>query len=149
MKEAERHGLYRARLVDRVEPNGSKRSKSCAAACNDHELGWFIVAPTIRHISVRLLLSVTVLQRFRIIVRNISKAHVMSRTPLRRLVFMQPPRKTGVVKGKLVKVVRPVYGLPESPMHWFKSYSNYHKRTLSITKTTLDTCLLFRKVQSN
>lgn len=44
-----------------------------------------------------------------------------------------------------LKVVQPVHREPELPMHWYKTFAEYHCRTLGLSFTTLDTCLVFKK----
>lgn len=96
------HRIYRAQFVDKLKVDGTKRSRLCVAARNDHNHGLFTAAPTMRPISLRLLLSIAVAERIELHLRDIGKAFVMLRTPLRRLVFMQAPRERGVEKGHVV-----------------------------------------------
>lgn len=68
----------------------------------------------------------------------------MSQTPLRRLVYLKAPSIMGLEKEKVLKVVRPLYGMPESPMHWFKTYLEYHKEKLGMGHSELDPCFLYK-----
>lgn len=43
------------------------------------------------------------------------------------------------------KVNRPLYGMRESPMHWFNTYPSYHKEKLGMSATPLDNWLLYSK----
>lgn len=145
VKRTERHKLYRAMVVDKVKPDGNIRSRCCDAACKDRIHGLFTAAQTIRRTSLHLLLGIATSKRYTVTVRNNSKAFVMSHASLRPCVFMQPPRETGLQKENNFKVLKQAYGTPESPMHWFKTYTEYHTRTLSTSQITLGSCLLFRR----
>jgi len=48
-------------------------------------------------------------------------------------------------KGKVLKVLKPLYGMPESPMHWFKTYIDYHNSDMNMKPIELDPCLLYQK----
>lgn len=146
-KEVEEHRLYRARFVYRVRPDSNRRSRLCVAAFDDRFHGLFTRTPTNCQISIRLVLCVAALERFTSDIRDTSKAFVMSRTPLCRPISMQPPLKIGL--GKRKYVLKPVYGRPESRMHWFKTYSDYRKHTLSKSQTTLEPFLLLRRNEND
>lgn len=81
--EAAGHRSYRARFIDKLKADGAKHSRLCMAACNTHNQGLFSAAPTMRRISLRLLLSIAAAERFELHVRNKRKAFVMKRTTLR------------------------------------------------------------------
>jgi hypothetical protein len=40
----------------------------------------------------------------------------------------------------LLRVVRPLYGLPEAPLHWYSTYSRYHIETLGMDVAAHDPC---------
>lgn len=142
--EADGHRIYRSRFVDKVKPDGTMRSRLCVAACNDQSHGLFTASPTMKRISLRLFLTIAATEKLQMHVRDVTKAFIMSKTTLRRPIYMKAPKEMKLEKGKIVKVVRPVYGMPESPMHWFKTYIDYHKNTLSMSQSKLDPCLLYR-----
>lgn len=50
--------------------------------------------------------------------------------------------------GKLLKVVKPLYGLPESPLNWFSTILSHYKSALNVKSTAHDQCILVRKVDS-
>uniref|UniRef100_A0A093V6J0 Transposon Ty1-NL2 Gag-Pol polyprotein n=1 Tax=Talaromyces marneffei PM1 TaxID=1077442 RepID=A0A093V6J0_TALMA len=41
-----------------------------------------------------------------------------------------------------LKVVRPLYGIPEAGNHWFRTYHNHHTENLNMDVSTYDPCLL-------
>jgi hypothetical protein len=43
----------------------------------------------------------------------------------------------------ILKVLKPLYKVPEAGNHWFKTYYTYHVKNLNITQLTYDLCLLY------
>lgn len=42
-----------------------------------------------------------------------------------------------------MKVIKPLYGVPEAGAHWFNIYHTYHINKLSMMESTYDSCLLY------
>ena len=126
------HRLYRARFVDKLKQDRTKRSRLLFAASNDQERGLFTAAPTMKRITLRLILSIAASYRFPVFTRDITKAFVMTKTPLRRPMYMRAPSEFKLQKGKVLKVMRPLYSMPESLMHWYTTYKNYHREKLQM-----------------
>ena len=82
-------------------------------------------------------------KRLGLYLRDISQAYVQSRTPLARDFFARPPSELGLEAGTILKIVRPLYGLPEAGNHWFQTYHCYHREKLGMAQSTYDPCLLF------
>lgn len=91
-EEAKGQRIHNHSFVDKLKPSGEKKSRFIVAAHSDHDHGYFVAAPTVKRISIRLLLSVCASYRFSIGTRDVKKAFVMSRTKLRRPVFLRPPQ---------------------------------------------------------
>lgn len=114
-------------------------------AYNDHDHGEFIAAPTIKIISLRLLFVISATEHLPLRVHVVAKAIVASKTSLRRPIYMIPPAEVKPEKRTLIKVVRPVYRMPELPMHRYNTSTDYHRHTLGMSSTTLHLCLMFKK----
>lgn len=54
-----------------------------------------------------------------------------------------------LAEGELVKVKKALYGMLDSPMHWFKTYSDYHKDKLQMKPDASDPCLWYKKEDRN
>lgn len=67
----------------------------------------------------------------------------MSRTPFCRPVYTKPPTEMVPPKDKLLKIIRPVYEMPKSPMHWIKTFFDYGTEKLIMLQTSLDPCLMY------
>lgn len=143
--EAYEQKLYATKFLDLVKPDGTKQSRLCVATCNDQKHGFFTDAPTISHISLRLPLAVVVTFELTLHVGNVTKAFVVRKTFLCRLVYMKAPNEIKLGKGKGFHGVRPTYETPVAPRHLFETYTDYHRRTLMMTPKTLGACLMFRR----
>lgn len=143
--EAKNHRIYNHSFVDKVKDNGTRKSRLCVAAFNDKDHGLFTAAPTVKRISIRFMMCITSSYGFDLATRDVKKAFVMSKTQLRRPVYMRAPKEMRLPKGQLLKVVRTLYGMPESPMHWFKTYGDYHRDELGMKSVAMDPCLWYRK----
>ncbi len=120
-QDSDGYRLYRPTFVGKVKLNGEKRSRLCVAACNDQNHGLFTAAPTIKRLSLRLLLCVAASPGFDLTTRHVTRAFVMSKTPLHRPFYLSPPVETGLPKGKVLKVIRPLRGMHKSPIHLLKT----------------------------
>ena len=79
--------------------------------------------------------------------RDISQAYVQSTTLLNRDFYVWPPleliHQLGLKKGSILRVVKPLYGIPEAGNHWFKTYHSHHLKELNMDQSTYDPCLLY------
>ena len=139
--EGEGHRIYRHSFVDKVKDDGLNKSRLCVAAFNDKDHGLFTAAPTVKRISIRLNLALCASFGYKLCTRDVKQALVQSKTKLRRPVYMRPPPEMRLPKRNLLKVVKTLYGMPEAPMHWFKTYGDYHRNALNMTPTAMDSCL--------
>lgn len=75
-------------------------------------------APTVQRMPLRLLLSIFVLDSsLTFFTRDISQAYVQSDTNVQRKVFVKPPADFDFPTNVLLRVDRPLYGLPEAGVH--------------------------------
>lgn len=47
--------------------------------------------------------------------------------------------------GKLLRVVKPLYGLPESGLYWYLTYSAHHLEIIGMRRVRSAPCVLVRK----
>src|SRR6266571_2893029 len=85
--------------------------------------------------------------------RDISQAYIQSATKLNQDFYIRAPLKLstafGVSQGTILKVVRPLYNIPEAGNHWFKTYYNHYIKELNINQSTYDPCLLYLNNPTN
>jgi hypothetical protein len=49
----------------------------------------------------------------------------------------------GISNDCILKVIKPLYGVPEAGNHWFKTYHGHHTDKLGMIQSTYDPCLLY------
>ena len=74
--------------------------------------------------------------------RDITQAYTQSTTKLNRDFYVRPPRGISQWEGFYLKVVKPLYGVPEAGNHWFGTYQKHHIDKLRTKQSTYDPCLL-------
>src|SRR5271170_4382435 len=75
--------------------------------------------------------------------RDISQAYVQSTTNLNREFYVRLPRELLINNNLVLKVLKPLYGVPEAGNYWFKTYHAHYVKNLNITQSTYDPCLLY------
>ena len=144
--------IFNTRFVDEIKNPGTaeafEKSRLVVQAYNDSEKELVLTqSPTIQRSSERCLLCVataTIGNGRRIYLRDVTQAYVQSATSLNREFFVRPPPELAkrLPNGSILKVVKPLYGIPEAGNHWFKTYHKFHKEKLKMTCSTYDACLL-------
>lgn len=145
--------VYGTRWVDELKTvDGVEIHKSRLIAQNYKDKQATVLAtksPTISRVGQRLAIALApMFPQHQSYVRDISQAYVQSESSLDRKVFLRPPAEMGLADDELIEAVKPLYGIPESGLHWYKTYHSHHCNTLQMTPTTFDPCLLFRKGNS-
>jgi hypothetical protein len=79
--------------------------------------------------------------------RDISHAFTQSRTYVQRRVVCEAPAELGISEDFVLVVIRPLYEIPEAALHWYVTYSSFHKNDLRMTSTKSDPRLFFRHQQ--
>ena len=142
------HRVYGGRFVDEVKNAGTlqayEKSRFVVQAYNDRDHGLLTHAPTVHRASQRLCVALCAQDpSFRLFSRDVSQAYLQSETTIQRPIYVRPPPEIGLPEGRLFRVARPLYGIPEAGMHWFSTYHKHHVQALGMTPTAYDPCLLF------
>lgn len=103
--EADSYRLCRPGFVDTMKGDGTKRPRPWVEVCNDYEHGLLTAASTIKRTLLRLLLAVAATCQVELYVRNVVKAFVMSKTVLRRAVYMKAPKEINVGKTRVLRIL--------------------------------------------
>jgi len=146
--------LFNSRFVDEVKNKGTdkafEKSRLVVQAYNDAEKDLVLTqSPTIQRVSQRLILCIAAMElpKAQLYLRDISQAYVQSTTNLNREFYVRPPRELskelGIDKDSILKVVKPLYGVPEAGNHWFKTYHSHHIKQSHMSQSTYDPCLLY------
>ena len=107
-------------------------------------------SPTIQRVSQRLILYIAAMDlwdNMHLYLRDILQAYIQSATKLNREFYVRPPQelqdKLGIDKDSILKALKPLYGIPETGNHWFKTYYLHHIQQLNIEQSIYDPCLLY------
>ena len=138
--------IFGCRFVDEIKYRMGapyEKSRLVVQAYRDGEKKNILTqSPTIQRVSQRLILCLAASLPRSLCVRDISQAYVQSKTSLNRPFYVKPPAGTDL-GDNLLKVMRPLYGVPEAGTHWFKTYHDHHLQRLGLRVSTFDPCLMY------
>jgi hypothetical protein len=135
--------IFRGTFVDVIKPSGIAKSRLVICGTND-QVKTLTAAPTVQRYSIRATFCVAACRRdFWVKVRDITMAFVHSETELTRTVYLEPPPELGMLKDQVLLIRRPLYGLVESPLHWYGTFSRCHTSGdgLDMEVSAQDPCL--------
>ncbi|KAI0994868.1 hypothetical protein K3495_g13313 [Podosphaera aphanis] len=72
-----------------------------------------------------------------------SRFVVQWNTSLERNIFVRPVPEFGLPSNILLRIARPLYGIPEAGTHWLNTYQKHHIEKLCMQTSTFDSCLLY------
>ncbi|KAI9036662.1 uncharacterized protein KD926_001616 [Aspergillus affinis] len=79
--------------------------------------------------------------------RDISQAYVQLTTKLNRELYARLPKELidqlGLTSNTVMRVIKPLYGIPEAENYWFRTYHSHHLEHLRMSQSTFDPCLLY------
>lgn len=141
--------IFGSRFIDDLKKIGRRlKQKSRLVAQNymDEEAAEMgTKAPTIQRFSQRLLIALAAsIPETYTATRDITQAYVQSRSRLERPVFIKPPKEMNLPKDTVLRVVRPLYGIPESGLHWYLTYLDHHVGRLGMKQSRADPCFLMK-----
>jgi hypothetical protein len=141
--------IFNSRFVDEIKNPGTdkafEKSRLVIQAYKDTEKDTVLTqSPTIQRASQRLILSLAaVLPDTTLYLRDITQAYTQSKTQLNRNFFVRPPAELKLKDRSILRVVKPLYGVPEAGNHWFNTYHSHHITKLRMNQSTYDPCLLY------
>lgn len=62
-------------------------------------------------------------------------------------VYITPFAELRLQQDMLLKIVRPLYGVPEIGLHWYLTYIEHLESTLGMGRTSADSCVLVRRTE--
>lgn len=77
--------------------------------------------------------------------RDITQAYVQALSELERMIYLKPLAEMNLEDDDIILCVKPLYGIPESGLHWFVPYHGHHVISLQMNSTKVDPCLLFSR----
>lgn len=141
--------IFGSRFVDEIKRVGDHmRRKSRLVAQNYSDEGASTIAtkaPTVQRFSQRVALSIAAsMKDLTMYTRDVTQAYVQSKTHLERPVYIHPPHELGMEKGTVLNVLKPLYGITESGLHWYLTYVQHHIDRLGMRQSAVDPCVLIR-----
>jgi hypothetical protein len=115
--------IFNSRFVDEIKyPDTSdayEKSRLVIQAYNDHDKTLMLTqSPTIQRMSQRIILALTAfIPDCHLYLRDITQAYVQSKTPLNRQFFIRSPPELDLSKDSILRVVKPLYDVPEAGAH--------------------------------
>ena len=101
-------------------------------------------SPTIRPVSLRVLLTSAAIKRYKIWVTDIIQAFIQS-FDIKREVYIIPPKEFGLSTNELFKLVKPLYGLCDAGDYWYITLRALLKDDLRLTNLESDVSFYFRQ----
>ncbi len=102
-------------------------------------------ARTVRPESLRLLVALGTILGLNFTVADWKQGYVQSKSELRRKVFIKP-QELNLAPDELVRVLRPVYGLPDAGEYWSDTLSNHLREHCQFQQSATDLSLWLRTV---
>ncbi|KAI0999169.1 hypothetical protein K3495_g9027 [Podosphaera aphanis] len=148
--------IFKSRMMREIKGKNTdapyEKSRLVVQGYNDIDKFQILTqSPTIQRSSQRLLLALTPALRLRnnciLASRDITQAYPQSKTTLERQVFVHLPveLKDKFAEGTILHVIKPLYGISESGVHWFATYQTHHIENLKMGMSSYDPCLLVTK----
>nr|AHF58602.1 polyprotein [Chondrus crispus] len=95
--------------------------------------------------SIRIIVSMAASEKFKIWSHDITQAYLQSEFPLKREVYLRPPPELKLAKDRVLKLIKPLYGLSESGDYWGSTSSRHHTLDLGMRQTCGDLSLYYRR----
>lgn len=106
--------------------------------------------PTVQIVSHRLLIYIFAMDpELKMFIRDVSQAYVQADTDIQWTIFVTPHPIVGITSGMLLRINRPLYGIPKARTNWFLNYHKHHTKNLGMCSATHDSCSMFIKVIMN
>jgi hypothetical protein len=101
---------------------------------------------TIQQVSQQLILYIAAIRLYSLYLQNILQVYIQSTTNLNCEFYIHLSQeletKLEINKDSVLKVLKPLYSIPEARNHWFKTYHSHHIQQLYMDQSTYDPCLL-------
>lgn len=99
---------------------------------------------TSRQASARILVGLAAAFEFELFSTDVTQAYLQSATPLQREVYIKPGKDFGLGPDKLLKLLRPLYGLADSGDYWGATFSRHITEQLGMTPTIGDAAFFYK-----
>ena len=97
--------------------------------------------------SIRLVTALAAILGFRIGGHDVSQAYLQSASKLIRDVFIKPKKEFELPPNGLLKLLKPLYGLPDAGDYWPVTFAQHIRDDLEMQRSVGDLALFFKNVQ--
>ena len=101
-------------------------------------------SPTARQHSTRIIVGLAAIFGFRLFSTDVTQAYLQSSTDLLRDVYMKPTKEFHLNENQILKLLKPLYGLPDSGDYWGKTFTTHLRDELGMELATGDGALFFK-----
>ncbi|KHJ31689.1 hypothetical protein EV44_g3301 [Erysiphe necator] len=134
------------RFVDDIKHRGTEKEYAKSRLVvqmykDDQKNSVLTQSPTLQRVSQRIILALAAMLPCDLFLRDITQAYVQSTTNLSRDIYVRPPPELGSHEI-ILKLQKPLYGVPEAGNHWLYTYYKHLTEKLSLIPSTFDPCLL-------
>ncbi len=96
--------------------------------------------------SVRILVALAAIFGFRLWSQDVSQAYLQSAEKLMREVYARPTKEFCLPSDQLLRLLKPLYGLPDSGDYWHSTFAKHLRDDLLMSCTAGDLSLFFKVV---
>ena len=94
--------------------------------------------------SQRLIQTLTTnMSHLSLFLRDIFQIYVQSIISLTKKFFIRSSIELKFREGTILKIIKSLYEVPETEVHWFNTYYKHHTEKLIMQQSTYDPCLLY------
>jgi len=160
--DARSHGtarVFKSRMVREIKGASSdtpyEKSRLVVQGFGDDAKRQLLTqSPTIQRCSQRIIVHMAASLRdkgMQLALRDITMAYTQAESKLQRLIIAQLPveLQEKYPEGTVLHVVKPLYGIAESGVHWFETYHRHHEERLGMQSSPFDPCLLITRPKNH
>lgn len=103
-------------------------------------------ANTVRHNSVKVLVSINAMHGYRVWTQDVSQAYLLESEKMGRKAYINPQEKFKLGTGKLLRLLKPLYGITDYGDLWNNNFTKHLTLELSMVRITGDLSLYSRRV---
>ena len=105
--------------------------------------------PNVRPHSVRLLIGLASVFGFRLFSTDVTQAYLQNADQLVRDVYLKPSKEFELALDKILKLLKPLYGLADSGEYWGKTLSEHLLKDIGMKSTLRDEAVFYKMMKNS